>query len=42
MNVDEKFVYLIFRLVIPVVFYAKWGRGWVCQNTTVVVSYLLG
>jgi len=32
----------VFRFVIPVVFYARWGRGWVCQNTTVVVLYLLG
>jgi len=29
----------IFRFVIPVVFYAKWGRWRACQNTTVVVSY---
>ena len=31
---------LIFRLIIPVVFYANEG-GWVRQNTTVVGSYLL-
>jgi len=28
------------RFVIPVVLYAKWGRGWVSQNTTVVVSHI--
>jgi len=33
---------ILLRLVKPVVFYTKWGRGWVCQNTTVLVSYLLG
>ena len=35
-------VYFSFRFVIPRCVFAKWGRGWVCQNTTVVVSYLLG
>ena len=32
--------FVLFRLIIPVVFYANEG-GWVRQNTTVVGSYLL-